>query len=140
MSVNTASKETAMNTQPQRSSHGAAKPTVRAGIGKRLGDSLRRIAFERSVAARICSHPTDDVASAIPALSCPPCEADGLEWLKLRMCLTCGSVGCCDSSEGRHAAGHFERTGHPLMRSIEPGEAWGWCYVDKAYLALGDAA
>ncbi|MBA2478741.1 MAG: UBP-type zinc finger domain-containing protein [Sporichthyaceae bacterium] len=52
------------------------------------------------------------------------------------MCLTCGNVGCCDSSEGRHAAKHFETTaldqrpGHPVMRSVEPGEAWRWCYVD----------
>ena len=55
------------------------------------------------------------------------------------MCLTCGSVGCCDTSVGRHAAGHFEATGHPVMRSIEPSDTWGWCYVDKAYLDVGMA-
>ena len=54
------------------------------------------------------------------------------------MCLACGSVGCCDSSVGRHAVGHFEATGHPAMRSIEPTDTWGWCYVDEAYLELGD--
>ena len=47
------------------------------------------------------------------------------------MCLTCGHVGCCDSSRGRHATAHFEATGHPLMRSVEPGETWTWCYVDE---------
>jgi len=46
------------------------------------------------------------------------------------MCLTCGHVGCCDSSPRRHATGHFQATGHPVMRSIEPGERWRWCYVD----------
>ena len=49
---------------------------------------------------------------------------------KSRLCLTCGHVGCCDASFGRHAVKHFEATGHPLMRSFEPGEHWGWCYVD----------
>ncbi len=47
------------------------------------------------------------------------------------MCLTCGSVGCCDSSVKRHADAHFLETGHPVMRSVEPGEAWRWCYVDE---------
>jgi uncharacterized UBP type Zn finger protein len=129
-----------MNTQPTPSTPEDPKRTAPAGFGKRLGDSLRRIAFERSIAARACTHSTEGLRAAVPPLSCPSCAENGLEWLKLRMCLTCGSVGCCDSSEGRHAAGHFEATGHPLMRSIEPGDAWGWCYVHQAYLALGDAA
>lgn len=51
-------------------------------------------------------------------------------WAHLRMCLSCGRVGCCDSSPRRHATGHFEETGHPVMRSVEPGEQWRWCYVD----------
>jgi uncharacterized UBP type Zn finger protein len=46
------------------------------------------------------------------------------------MCLTCGHVGCCDSSPHRHASEHFQQTGHPLMRSVEPGENWRWCYID----------
>jgi uncharacterized UBP type Zn finger protein len=128
-----------MNTRPTPSTSENRKP-AHVSIGKRLGDSLRRIAFERSIAARACTHSADGGLPAAAAMSCPTCAADGLEWLKLRMCLTCGAVGCCDSSEGRHAAGHFARTGHALMRSIEPGETWGWCYVDQAYLDLGDAA
>jgi CPA1 family monovalent cation:H+ antiporter len=50
------------------------------------------------------------------------------------MCLVCGHVGCCDSSPGRHARLHFEETGHPLIRSAEPGESWRWCYPDEIYL------
>jgi len=50
------------------------------------------------------------------------------------MCLICGTVGCCDSSKAKHAREHHEQTGHPLIRSVEPGEDWAWCYLDKAYL------
>ncbi|MEO7752595.1 MAG: Na+/H+ antiporter [Terracoccus sp.] len=62
---------------------------------------------------------------------CEECLRDGTSWVHLRMCLECGHVGCCDSSEGKHADRHFEETQHPVMRSIEPGEAWRWCYVDE---------
>lgn len=62
---------------------------------------------------------------------CQECAEDGKSmWAHLRMCLTCGHVGCCDSSPQRHATAHYEATGHPVMRSIEPGETWRWCYVD----------
>jgi len=62
---------------------------------------------------------------------CPDCEREGLVPVHLRLCLVCGNVGCCDSSVGRHAERHFQETGHPVMRSFEPGEAWRWCYVDE---------
>jgi CPA1 family monovalent cation:H+ antiporter len=62
---------------------------------------------------------------------CEQCLIDGTEWVALRMCLVCGRVGCCDSSVGRHATAHYEQTGHPVMRSVMPGEAWRWCYVDQ---------
>lgn len=65
---------------------------------------------------------------------CEECLKEGESWVQLRMCLICGHVGCCDSSWGRHATKHFEETGHPIMRSIEPGHNWTWCYIDKAYL------
>jgi CPA1 family monovalent cation:H+ antiporter len=61
---------------------------------------------------------------------CEECLRDGTRWVHLRLCLTCGHVGCCDSSVGKHAAAHYYETEHPVMRSIEPGEAWRWCYVD----------
>jgi CPA1 family monovalent cation:H+ antiporter len=62
---------------------------------------------------------------------CEECLREGLEWVHLRLCLTCGHVGCCDSSIGKHADRHYDDTGHPVMRSFEPGEAWRWCYVDQ---------
>ena len=62
---------------------------------------------------------------------CQECLAEGLSWVNLRLCLTCGHVGCCDSSQGRHASAHFAATGHPVMRSFEPGEEWRWCFVDS---------
>ncbi|HEX2217834.1 MAG TPA: UBP-type zinc finger domain-containing protein [Gemmatimonadales bacterium] len=68
------------------------------------------------------------------ATGCEECLAAGGRWVHLRLCLTCGHVGCCDSSPGKHATGHFHATGHPVIQSFEPGEAWGWCYVDSAML------
>jgi CPA1 family monovalent cation:H+ antiporter len=62
---------------------------------------------------------------------CPTCLSLGMRWVHLRSCAECGQVGCCNSSQGNHAEAHFHETGHPVMRSIEPGEAWRWCYVDE---------
>jgi uncharacterized UBP type Zn finger protein len=62
---------------------------------------------------------------------CVECLKLGMHWVHLRECLDCGHVGCCDSSIGKHATKHFHQTKHPVMRSIEPGESWGWCYVDE---------
>jgi tellurite resistance protein TerC len=62
---------------------------------------------------------------------CGECLKTGDRWVSLRMCLSCGEVGCCDSSKNRHATAHFHASGHPVMRSIEPGESWKWCYLDR---------
>jgi hypothetical protein len=62
---------------------------------------------------------------------CEECLAQGGSWVHLRLCLECGHVGCCDNSPGKHATKHFHRTTHPIIRSFEPGEDWGWCYVDE---------
>ena len=62
---------------------------------------------------------------------CEECVRLGDTWVHLRMCLTCGNVGCCDSSKNKHATKHFHKIHHPLIRSIEPGESWIWCYVDQ---------
>ena len=62
---------------------------------------------------------------------CEECLREGGKWLHLRICLECGHVGCCDSSPGKHATAHFHASSHPVIRSIEPGEAWLWCYVDE---------
>jgi uncharacterized UBP type Zn finger protein len=78
-----------------------------------------------------CGH-IDQIRVTQPSESvCEACVAEGSRWVHLRMCLTCGEVGCCDASPKRHARGHFVATGHPLIRSIEPGESWTWCYVDE---------
>ena len=61
---------------------------------------------------------------------CEECLAEGTRWVHLRLCLSCGHVGCCDSSVRKHASAHFDQSRHPVMRSIEPGEAWRWCFVD----------
>jgi len=65
---------------------------------------------------------------------CVECLALGMQWVHLRECMVCGHVGCCDSSVGKHATKHFHKTKHAIMRSIEPGESWGWCYVDELML------
>lgn len=62
---------------------------------------------------------------------CNECVRAGDTWVHLRLCLHCGHVGCCDSSKNKHATKHFRNAGHPLIRSIEPGESWVWCYVDE---------
>ncbi|HZN76805.1 MAG TPA: UBP-type zinc finger domain-containing protein [Micromonosporaceae bacterium] len=63
---------------------------------------------------------------------CQECLAEGRrDWVHLRLCLDCGHVGCCDSSPRRHATAHFQTTGHPVIRSFQPGETWRWCYLDE---------
>ncbi|WP_024805207.1 Na+/H+ antiporter [Nocardia sp. BMG51109] len=71
------------------------------------------------------------IAVTDPPEACAECLAEGLTWVHLRMCLDCGHVACCDSSPGTHATRHFHATGHPVVRSVEPGEKWRWCYVDE---------
>ena len=61
---------------------------------------------------------------------CKECLESGDEWVHLRLCMTCGHVGCCDSSPNKHATKHFHRTKHPTIKSYEPGEEWAYCYVD----------
>ncbi len=65
---------------------------------------------------------------------CVECLAQGMQWVHLRECLVCGHVGCCDSSVGKHATKHFHHSRHAVMKSVEPGETWGWCYVDEVML------
>ena len=62
---------------------------------------------------------------------CEECLKMGDTWVHLRLCMHCGHVGCCDDSKNRHATKHFHASSHPIMRSIEPGETWGWCFVDQ---------
>ena len=81
--------------------------------------------------ADICNH-LDAVTTDHPNTNgCEECLKLGDTWVHLRLCLECGSVGCCDSSKNKHATKHFHKSKHPLVRSIEPGEQWVWCYVDE---------
>jgi len=65
---------------------------------------------------------------------CEDCLRAGGSWVHLRLCMSCGHVGCCDSSPSRHARRHFDVTGHPVIQSFEPGEDWLWCYADERML------
>lgn len=83
-----------------------------------------------------CSH-TGQIEDVSPRTNgCEECLKTGDTWVHLRMCLTCGHVGCCDSSRNKHATKHFHRAKHPIMRSLEPGEDWAWCFIDQVVLEL----
>ena len=65
---------------------------------------------------------------------CEECEKIGSYWVHLRLCLTCGHVGCCDNSINKHGTKHFNNTRHPIIKSYEPGESWKWCFVDELFI------
>ena len=78
-----------------------------------------------------CTH-LNTIVEVIPSgEGCLECLQMGDTWVHLRLCLTCGHVGCCDNSKNKHATKHFKSTSHPIIKSFEPGEEWMWCYVDK---------
>jgi uncharacterized UBP type Zn finger protein len=82
-----------------------------------------------------CDH-LDQIQSVSPSSmeGCTECLASGDRWMHLRLCLTCGQVGCCDSSPNKHASKHAAAHGHAIVASFEPREEWGWCYVDEVML------
>lgn len=81
--------------------------------------------------AGACRHLSEIKVTTTKVHVCEECVKMGDRWVHLRMCLECGNVDCCDSSKNTHATKHFHATKHPLMRSVEPHEAWVWCYVDE---------
>ncbi len=81
-----------------------------------------------------CAHVAEIQDVTASAEGCEDCLWDGGTWVHLRMCLVCGHVGCCESSPNKHALAHFHDTQHAIMRSIEPGERWRWCYADQDYV------
>ncbi len=85
--------------------------------------------------AQQCKHLAQvrDVTPKTPD-GCEECLQTGDEWVHLRVCLECGHVGCCDDSPNRHATKHFHKVKHPVMRSFEPGEDWGYCYVEDLFI------
>jgi uncharacterized UBP type Zn finger protein len=90
---------------------------------------------------KTCTHMNEirDVTPRTPN-GCEECLKMGDTWVHLRLCLECGHVGCCDSSKNKHATKHFHRTKHPIIKSFEPGETWGWCYIDEVELDFSKAA
>lgn len=83
-----------------------------------------------------CEH-LDAAEDLSPGSSgCEDCLAIGAEWFHLRLCLSCGRVGCCDRSPNQHATTHFRAVGHPVIRSFQPGETWRWCFVDEIAVGL----
>jgi uncharacterized UBP type Zn finger protein len=85
-----------------------------------------------------CAHLDHVQVTQLPASvdGCEACLASGSRWVHLRICLECGHVGCCDSSLHRHATKHAHAAEHPIVRSIEPGEEWSWCYVDEVAMVI----
>jgi uncharacterized UBP type Zn finger protein len=81
---------------------------------------------------------TGDVRPA--SKGCAKCIAVGDSWVHLRLCMTCGHVGCCDNSKNRHARAHFHETDHPIIQSFEPGEDWWWCYLDESGFHVAGSA
>lgn len=96
-------------------------------------DDLRTEPLQSTAGGDECEHLAAAPQTCRPDTpgACQDCLDEGLSWVHLRMCLTCGHVACCDSSEGKHADKHYASTGHPVMRSVERGEAWRWCYLDS---------
>ena len=91
----------------------------------------------------ICTHLDQIRVTTLPApiAGCEECLKIGGTWVHLRMCMSCGKIGCCDSSPNRHASKHAAEPGHAIARSAEPGEDWSWCYVDElAFVVPADGA
>ena len=92
--------------------------------------------------ADACTHMDQIELTELPEdiPGCEECLTIGARWLHLRMCTTCGHIGCCDSSPNRHATAHVNQTGHPVIRSAEPGEDWFWCYEDEVAFTVSAGA
>ncbi|HTU15969.1 MAG TPA: UBP-type zinc finger domain-containing protein [Solirubrobacterales bacterium] len=85
-----------------------------------------------------CTHLDQVKVTELPESvdGCEDCLAEGTQWVHLRICLECGHVGCCDNSPRQHATRHNAATEHPIIRSLEPGEEWSWCYVDEIAMLI----
>jgi len=87
-----------------------------------------------------CTHIDTVTITQLPEAvdGCEDCLRTGDPWLHLRICLECGHVGCCDDSPNRHASAHSHASGHPIIRSLEPGEEWSWCFLDEVAMIIPD--
>jgi hypothetical protein len=93
------------------------------------------------MATSVCSHLDQIAVIELPTSirGCEECLKIGSGWVHLRMCMSCGKIGCCDSSPNRHASRHAGGVGHPIARSAEPGEDWSWCFVDEVAFVVAPA-
>ena len=115
-------------TAPSRPGESASAGKERAGIDT---ESLVELLPPKDSS---CSH-LGLIRQVVPTTAgCEECLARSDDWVHLRLCMTCGHVGCCDSSKNKHATAHHQATGHPIVSSVEPGEEWGWCYIDEVML------
>jgi hypothetical protein len=90
------------------------------------------------IMSKTCAH-LGTIRKVTPsARGCEECLKTGSKWVHLRICRTCGHVGCCDQSPGRHATRHFHGTHHLIIEGYDPPEGWGWCYVDEVFFDLGN--
>ncbi len=97
---------------------------------------INRLLGKREEAPK-CTH-LDQIQEVTPsAQGCEDCLKTGDRWVHLRICMTCGHVGCCDNSKNKHATAHFHATGHPIIKSFQKGEDWMWCYVDSMEVEKG---
>jgi uncharacterized UBP type Zn finger protein len=97
----------------------------------KLAGGIRAAVEDGSLDTKGCGHFVQ-VRDVVPsAVGCEDCLKIGDEWVNLRLCLTCGHVGCCDNSKNKHATKHYHATHHPVIVSYEEGESWLWCYVDE---------
>jgi CPA2 family monovalent cation:H+ antiporter-2 len=123
--------------EPERASHLHLAKSVLSEItpmptGRTVADTSRIVRLAVDPAG--CAH-LDAVQPVLPgSFGCADCLRTGTTWVHLRLCMTCGHVGCCDSSSYRHARAHFHDVGHPIIGSLEPGEDWAWCFLDERYL------
>ena len=99
-----------------------------------IAAKIKELTEKGSLNTHGCSHISTIQDVTPSADGCKKCLQMGDSWVTLRLCLTCGHVGCCDSSKNKHASSHFHETSHPIMLSYEPGEDWMWCYVDEVMI------
>jgi EmrB/QacA subfamily drug resistance transporter len=104
---------------------------VATALAAALTLRARSRAKDEDSTATVCTHAAELVEAGPGSRGCEECLRLGDRWVHLRVCLSCGHVGCCDSSKNRHATAHFWATSHPIVRSLEPGESWRWCYIDE---------
>lgn len=107
---------------------------ARRSDGADGGVDRERIVELNITESPVCSHVNQTHPVMPSAFGCEDCLKIGDTWVHLRICMTCGHVGCCDNSKNKHATKHFHSTQHPIIKSLEPGEDWSWCYVDETYL------